>query len=138
MTSKSRLRWTGVCVVLALIIITSLMPAKWQLLRTGHWQVEHFLAYFTTTSIVCLAWGRPFVMAGLLTLFAALLEVLQGFTPDRVPDLPTALSGAGGVLAAALLAEFTIRVPNQRASGSPLPLNLMAKKATIDATSTKL
>jgi hypothetical protein len=44
----------------------------------------------------------------LLMLFAALLEVLQGLTSDRVPDLPTALSGAGGVLAAALLAQFII------------------------------
>jgi hypothetical protein len=123
MTSKSRLRWIGVCGVVALIVITSLMPGKWQMLRTGHWQAEHFLAYFTATSIVCLAWGRPFVMAGLLMLFAALLEVLQGLTPDRVPDLPTALSGAGGVLAAALLAEFIIRVRNQRASARQQALN---------------
>ena len=60
---------------MTLIIIASLMPAKWQLLRTGHWQVEHFLAYFATTSMVCLAWGRPFLVAGLLMLFAELLEV---------------------------------------------------------------
>jgi hypothetical protein len=110
------LRWIGVCGVVALITVTSLMPAKWQLLRTGHWQVEHFLAYFAATSIVCLAWGRSSMAVGLLILFAALLEVLQGLTSDRVPDLPTALSGAGGVLAAALLAEFIIRVRNRRVS----------------------
>ena len=37
--------------------------------------------------------------------FAGMLEALQGLTPDRVP---TALSGAGGVLAAALLAKLLI------------------------------
>jgi pyridoxal/pyridoxine/pyridoxamine kinase len=30
-------------------------------------------------------------------------------TPDRVPDLPTALSGVGDVLAAALLAKLLIK-----------------------------
>ena len=76
-------------------------------LRTGlPWQVEHFVSYFLATSIICLAWPRPFVGALVLTAFAGLLESLQGLTPDRVPDLPTALSGAAGVLSAALLAKL--------------------------------
>jgi len=37
--------------------------------------------------------------------FAGLLEALQGLTPDRVPDLPTAFSRAAGVLLAALVAS---------------------------------
>jgi hypothetical protein len=45
--------------------------------------------------------------------FAALLEALQGFTPDRVPDLPTAFSGAAGVLSAALLAKLALARPRQ-------------------------
>jgi hypothetical protein len=85
------------------------MPAKWQLPRTGHWLVEHFLVYFVATSIICLVWRRPFVVGGLFMMSAALLEALQGLTPDRVPDLPTALSGAGGVSAAAILANLIIR-----------------------------
>ena len=40
-----------------------------------------------------------------LMAFAGLLEALQGLTPDRVPDLPTAFSGAAGVLSAALVAS---------------------------------
>ena len=93
---------------IAAIVIASLIPANWQL-RTGlHWQVEHFVSYFLATSIVCLAWPRPFVVALALMAFAGLLEALQGLTPDRVPGLPTALSGAGGVLAAALLAKLLI------------------------------
>ena len=40
---------------------------------------------------------------------AVLLEGLQGLTPDRTPNFLAALYGAGGVLAAALLAELFIR-----------------------------
>ena len=46
--------------------------------------------------------------------FAVLLETLQGLTPDRVPNLLAAFYGAGGVLAAALLAELFIRARRQR------------------------
>jgi hypothetical protein len=38
--------------------------------------------------------------------YAEVLEALQGLTPDRVPDLPTALSGAAGALSPALLATL--------------------------------
>jgi len=71
MTSISWIiRLCGV-VALALIIFASLMlPAKWQQLRTGHWAVEHFLAYFAAASIVCLGWQHPFVVAGMLILLA--------------------------------------------------------------------
>lgn len=114
MTSDSRLRWIRLCgvVALAVVIFASLMlPATWERLRTGHWAVEHFLAYFAATSIVCLGWRRrPFVVAGLLMLLAALLEALQNLTPNHVPSLLTALSGAGGALVAALLAKFILRV----------------------------
>jgi hypothetical protein len=40
---------------------------------------------------------------------AFLLEGLQAFTPDRTANLVAALCGAGGVLAAALVAEMVIR-----------------------------
>jgi hypothetical protein len=46
---------------------------------------------------------------------AALLEGLQGLTPDRQPDFLAALCGAGGALAAALLAELFIRARRRRA-----------------------
>ena len=41
---------------------------------------------------------------------AGLLEWLEALTPDRTPDLQAALYSAGGVLAAALVAELFIRV----------------------------
>src|SRR6516165_7384655 len=65
-----------------------MLPAKWQQLRTGHWAVEHFLAYFAAASIVCLGWQHPFVVAGMLILLAALLEVLQNLQPNHPPNLP--------------------------------------------------
>jgi hypothetical protein len=80
-------------------------------LRTGlHWLVEHFVVYFGVTAIICFAWPRPFLVAASLMLLAGLLEALQGVTLDRTPDLLSALSGAGGVLTAALLAWVVIRV----------------------------
>jgi len=96
-------------VALALIIFASLMlPAKWAKLRTGHWAVEHFLAYFAATSILCLGWGHPFMVVGMLILLAALLEALQSLQPNHPANLLAALSGAGGASAAGLMVSFII------------------------------
>ena len=46
---------------------------------------------------------------------AALLEGLQAFTPDRSAYLPAVLYGAGGALAAALVAELIIRARGLKA-----------------------
>ena len=95
--------------VMVLLVIIALGPAKWQP-RTGlGWQIEHFLGYFAITSMFCLAWPRPFVVGGTLMAGGALLEGLQAFTPDRSSNLLAAICGAGGALAAALLAELFIR-----------------------------
>ena len=95
--------------VMVLLVIIALGPAKWQP-RTGlGWQIEHFLGYFAITSMFCLAWPRPFVVGGALMAGGALLEGLQALTPDRTANLLAAFCGAGGALAAALLAELFIR-----------------------------
>ena len=110
----SRWLWLGGAAFVAAIVVASLIPAPWQL-RTGlHWLVEHFLAYFAVTSIFCLAWPRPLIVGAALMLFSVGLEALQGLTPDRIPDLPTALSGAGGALAAALAASLVIHAARLR------------------------
>jgi VanZ family protein len=119
MTFNSRLKWIRLCGVaaVAVIIAASLMlPAKLEQLRTGHWEVEHFLAYFAATSIIYLGWRRPFVVAGALIAVAALLETLQSLIPNHSANLLAVLSGAGGVLAAALLAKLIAQVRNRRAS----------------------
>jgi VanZ family protein len=115
MTIKQMAKICSVAAIV-LLVITGLGPANWQP-RTGlGWQIDHFFGYFAIASIVCLAWPRPFVVGGALMVFAVLLEGLQGLTPDRTPNLLAAFYGAGGVLAAALLAELFIRARRRRAS----------------------
>ena len=96
-------------VIMVLLVIAALGPAKWAPRTALGWEFDHFLGYFAITSFVCLAWPRPFVVGGALMAGAALLEGLQALTPDRSSNLLAAFYGAGGVLAAALLAEFFIR-----------------------------
>ena len=43
-------------------------------------------------------------------IFAGVLEACQGLTPDRFPDMSAALSGAAGVISAATLVIFLMRV----------------------------
>ena len=95
--------------VIVLLAIAALGPGKWQP-RTGlGWEIEHFAGYFVATTILLLAWPRPLVVGGALMAVAGLLESLQALTLDRSSYYVAALYGAGGALAAAVLAEFFIR-----------------------------
>ena len=94
MTSDYRLKWVRLygLVALAVIIVASLMlPAQLEQLRTGHWAVEHFIAYFVAALIACLGWRRPFAVAGTFVVAAAVLEALQSLTPNHSPNLLAAL-----------------------------------------------
>ena len=95
--------------IMVLLVIGALGPANWTPRTALGWQIDHFLGYFAITLLVCFAWPRPLAVAGLLVAAAFLLEGLQAFTPDRTANLEAALCGAGGVLAAALVAEMVIR-----------------------------
>jgi len=109
---KSRFRaGAKVCsgVILILLVIAALGPENRTPRTPLGWQFDHFIGYFAITPVVCFAWPRPFVVAGVLVAAAFLLEGLQAFTPDRSANLEAALCGAGGVLAAALVAELLIR-----------------------------
>jgi hypothetical protein len=109
-SSASRLFWLCGALALAVIAVATVGPSQW-VPRTGiHWLVDHFVVYFAVTSVICLACPRPFVVATSLIFVAGLLEGLQGLTLDRTPDLLSALSGALGVLTAALLAWIIMRV----------------------------
>ena len=100
-----------VCSVVSvgLIAYAALGPANWQLRPMLGWKTEHFLGFLIVTFIACVAWPRPLIVGLALMATAGLLEALQGLTPDRVPDLPTALCGAGGALLASVAAEVFIR-----------------------------
>jgi len=109
---------------LAVIIYASVfLPAKWEQLRTGHWAIEHFLAYFVATWIVWLGWRRPLLVAGGLMIAAVLLEALQSLTPNHTSNFLSVLSGAGGVLAAVLLAEFLLVIGAPRLGNKAASLN---------------
>jgi len=109
---KSRFRaGAKVCsgAVIILLVIAALGPENWTPRTQFGWQFDHFIGYFAITLLLCFAWPRPLVVGGVLMAAAFLLEGLQAFTPDRTANLVAALCGAGGVLAAALVAELFIR-----------------------------
>ena len=100
----------SVTVLVPLLLFAALGPAKWQV-RTGlGWQIDHAVGYFVFTLMFCLAFSRPLVVGGALVATAILLEALQALTPDRCCDFQAALYGAGGALAAGLLADLFTRV----------------------------
>ena len=115
MTIKVVAKFFSVAAII-LVVFVALGPANWALRTELGWQIDHFLGWFAITSLVCFAWPRPFVVGGTLMAFATLLEGLQAFTPDRSANLVSAVCGAGGALAAALLAELVIRARRWRAS----------------------
>ena len=109
-------RWIrlGGAAVLALLVIASLSSAAAQPRTILGWQLEHFLGYFAAASIVCIAWPRPFLVAGAMVVLAGVLEALQAFTPDREPNAMAVVWGAGGILTAALLIEILIRTRQRK------------------------
>jgi VanZ family protein len=118
MTSDSKTRLIGLlgAAAFAALAMAALLPTKW-VPRTGlGWQVEHFSIYFATTLVLCIAFRRPYVIAISVIVSSAILEALQGLTPDRVPDLTSALCGAAGAISAAILIEFFIRARGRRAT----------------------
>lgn len=94
---------------IALLAFISLCPSDWVPRTNLGFKLDHFLAFFLVTSIVCLAWPRPFVVGGALIVVGALLEGLQVLTPDRSANVLGAFYSAVGALAAALVAELVIR-----------------------------
>jgi VanZ family protein len=121
MISRSAPRLAGFCgaILIAAIAADSLVPVAWQVRLGLHWLIEHFLAYFTVSMILCLALQRPILVAGAIMVLAASIEALQGLTADRIPDLPTAVSAAGGALAGATTATLLMRLLRRRKAAHP-------------------
>src|SRR5262249_32610300 len=95
--------------IMVLLVIGALGPASWTPRTPLGWQIDHFLGYFAITLLICFAWHQPFMVGAVLIPAALLLEALQALTRDRTANLVAALCGAGGVVAAALIAELFIR-----------------------------
>ena len=100
--------------IVVLLVIAALGPEKWAPRTHLGWQFDHFIGYFGITLFVCIAWPRPLLVGGIIMAVAVLLESLQALTPDRSANLEAALWGAGGALAAALVAEFFIQMRDPR------------------------
>lgn len=98
-------RWGGWAAVL-LIAVLSLVPAHLRphLLAIG--QLEHFAAYGLVGALLvaayCTRW-HLIVIAVSLPICAATLEVLQNFTPGRVPKFSDFVAGAVGTWAGVAL-----------------------------------
>ena len=89
-------------VIIVLLVVAALGPAKWAPRTELGWQFDHFIGYFAITLFFCFAWARPLMIGGVFMAVTALLEGLQAFTPDRSAYLPAIFYGAAGALAAAL------------------------------------
>ena len=75
----------------------------WLAVRPLHWLFrDHVVFLFRLAA--------PLVVGVTIMAVAALLEGLQALTPDRSANLEAALWGAGGTMAAALVAELFVRV----------------------------
>ena len=96
-----------VCVFL--IAFLSLIPGRWQERTTLPGPLEHFGAYLITAMIVGIATRRrrnPLFIAVALTTVAAVLEVLQFWSPGRDPQFVGFGGSAAGAFTGALLANW--------------------------------
>lgn len=114
MTFRSIAKFCSVAAIVFLVV-AALGPAAWAPRSGLGWAIDHFVGYFVITSILCVAWPQPFVIGGVVMAAAALLEALQALTPDRSANFVAACCGAGGALAAAIVAGLFLRLRKQRA-----------------------
>jgi hypothetical protein len=79
---KSRFVGAKVCsgVIMVLLMIAALGPAKWAPRTELGWQFDNFIGYFGITLFFCFTWPRPLVVGGVIMAVAALLE--RSASPD--------------------------------------------------------
>lgn len=105
--------WFGV----AFTLVISLMPPSLDT-RGGHVdKLVHALGY----ALLMFWWAQlvirhRFMLAVAIIVFGALIELLQGLTPDRLPDPLDALANSGGVLLGWLAARLLPNLPGHLAA----------------------
>lgn len=109
--------WWLLAGFIAYILYAALGPKDWQVRLGLHWLVEHALVFFTLTVLTCLIWPRPMMVAAVLVPVAVGFEAAQGLTPDRTPDIATALVAAAAVAVAALLADLVLSLRQKMRKG---------------------
>jgi VanZ family protein len=93
---------------IAFLAFIALCPGDWVPRTNLGFELDHFLAFFLVTAMVCLAWPRPMLVGLILALFGPLLEALQLLTPDRSANVLGAIYSALGAVAAAVVAALVI------------------------------
>lgn len=105
-------------IALAGLAAVSLLPADQSPPRTTlPGPVEHFLAYLAVSTLAALAFRRHvrlWRLAVLIIGYAAVLEVAQGWSPGRSPDLIDFASGSAGAIAAISFSAILLRRLNRR------------------------
>ena len=104
--------WLGVIVTL----VASLMPS---FLKEGSGHTDkilHLVAY----AVLMFWWAQLVIrkrwkLAVAVVVFGGVIELLQGLTPDRQPELLDALANIGGVLLGWLAARFVPNLPQHLA-----------------------
>jgi VanZ family protein len=106
--------------VLALAVL-SLVPGEFRPhVTTSHYNFEHFAAYFVTSAVFVLAYGRtlrsvlPIVF--FLVIYSGLLEIAQLWIPGREARFTDFVASALGALAGILL--FFVRWIRNHKAGS--------------------
>ena len=101
------LGWLGVAAALVLSLTPPLLN------ESGHTdKIVHLAGY----AVLMFWWAQLIVerrwrLALAVVLFGAAIELLQGLTPDRQPDVFDALANAGGVLLGWLTARLLPNLP---------------------------
>ena len=108
-TALARLARPAFWAAILLLALLSLLP-KEQMARTGAagW-LEHFGAYAGTMLLGAVGYARRIGLARpalVLIAYAAVLELLQYFSPGRSPGLLDFAAGAAGVVATAWIFHF--------------------------------
>lgn len=107
------LGWLGVVVTLVVSLIPPMLD------ESGGYtdKIVHLTGYavlmFWWTQLVTV---RRWRLAVAVVLFGAIIELLQGLTPARRPDLLDALANGGGVLLGWLAARFLPNLPQRLAA----------------------
>ncbi|HJX58241.1 MAG TPA: VanZ family protein [Thiobacillus sp.] len=107
------LGWLGI----VLTLVVSLMPPALDV-SSGHGdKIVHLTGYALLTFWWAqLVTRQRWKLAVAVVLFGIAVELLQGLTPDRQPDLLDALANSGGVLLGWLAARLLPNLPQHLAT----------------------
>jgi len=98
-------RWlTWACI--GLLAILSLTPGDYMVRTSAPGLLEHFVAYLGTSALASIGYGRwvsSLQIAGLLSGYAAFLEIGQNWAPGRHPQFIDFAFGAAGAAAGVVL-----------------------------------